>query len=300
MKVFIIGGTGYLGSVIVERLISAGHVVTALSRSEASSAKLSDSGAEAILGSLTDIDVLRLAAADADAVVYAASDYAATGESTGIELAAVAAIVAGASAAGTGKPVIYTSTGLVYGPDAIETDEDAVLPEVSAQPVKVAAERIVLGTPGITGISIRAGLIFGRGGTVLLTSLIGAARAHGVATYIDDGANAWLPVHVDDLADLYVRALEHPKAGAYNAVGDVPFTFKELAEAIGELTDAAVVSIPFSVAEQSMGAGAKTLTSTSSLSAAKARATFGWTPGPISLTEDVRSGSYATSVRSET
>ncbi|MEF2977641.1 NAD-dependent epimerase/dehydratase family protein [Subtercola sp. YIM 133946] len=295
MKVFIVGATGYLGSVIVQRLVGAGHSVTALSRSDASDATLLAAIATPVRGSLADTETLTTAASRADAVVYAASDYAATEQSMQVELAAVAALVDGAGRAARGKPVIYTSTGLVYGPDAspADTDESAALPEISAQPVKVAAERIVLGSAEITGISVRAGLIFGRGGTVLLTGLIAAARAHGVATYIDEGANTWLPVHVDDLADLYLRALEHPVGGAFNAVGDVPFSFRELAEAIGELTGAAVVSIPLSVAEQSMGPAATTLTSTSSLSAAKAKATFGWAPADRSLIDDVRHGSYA-------
>lgn len=294
MQVFIVGRTGHLGSVVVEQLIAAGHAVTALARTQASAAKGLEAGAEPVLGSLVDLAVLAAAARDADAVVFAASDYAATEESMHVELAAVQALVSGVSEAGSSKPVIYTSTGLVYGPAAVDTNEDLVLPEASAQPVKAAAERIVLGAEGITGITIRAGLIFGRGGTLPLTGLIAAARVHGASTYIDEGANSWLPVHVDDLAALYVRALEQPVSGAYNAVGDVPFTFKELAEAIGELTGAPAVSIPFSVAEQSMGAGAKTLTSHSTLSATKARDTFSWVPTARSLTEDVRNGSYAT------
>ncbi|WP_213813988.1 NAD-dependent epimerase/dehydratase family protein [Glaciihabitans sp. dw_435] len=295
MNIFIVGGTGYLGSVVIEKLIGAGHTVSALTRSEASAARVRENGAEPVPGSLADTEILAASARDADAVVYAASDYASTEESVREELAAVQALVDGAGEAGAGTPVIYTSTGLVYGANATDTDEDAVLPDVSAQPVKVAAERIVLGAAGVTGMSVRAGLIFGRGGTVLLTSLIAGARAHGAAAYIDEGANSWAPIHVDDLADLYVRALERPVAGAYNAVGDVPFTFKELAEAIGDLTGAPAVSIPFAVAEQSMGSAVTTLTSTSSLSAAKARSTFGWTPAAGSLTDDVRYGSYASS-----
>jgi nucleoside-diphosphate-sugar epimerase len=256
--------------------------------------------------------VLRTAAASADAVVYAASDYAPTAQSTEDELAAVRAVTAGAAepaaaaeANGTNgtpgtpgttgtspKPVVYTSTGLVYGFDPTDVTEDAVLPEVSAQPVKAQAERIVLGAPGITGIAVRAGLVFGRGGTGLVTGLIDAAVANGAATYIGDGANAWYPVHVDDLADLYVRAIEHPVAGVVNAVGSVPFTFRELAEAIGDLTSTPSVSVPLEVAEAQMGPAVRTLTTSTHLLATKARATYDWHPSERSLVEDVRNGSY--------
>jgi nucleoside-diphosphate-sugar epimerase len=293
MKVFITGGTGYVGSVLVERLVAAGHEVSALARSEASAARLTAAGAQPVRGELADAALLRAAAGSADAVIHAAVDYAMTPEANATELAAVTALAEGAGAADAGKPVIYTSTGLVYGVgDTHDTDEDAVLPEVSAQPVKVAAERIVLDAPGITPIVVRAGLVYGRGGSGLITGLIGSAAQTGAATYIDDGANTWHPVHVDDLAALYLAALEKPVAGVYNAAGQGGFSFRELAEAIAALTGARPVSIPFAAAEQQFGLFAHVLRSSSRLRADKARATFGWQPAGVPLLEDVRAGSY--------
>ncbi|WP_162940050.1 NAD-dependent epimerase/dehydratase family protein [Gryllotalpicola protaetiae] len=293
MKVFITGGTGYVGSVLVEHLVTAGHEVSALARSEASGARLAAAGAAAVRGELADAALLRAAAETADAVIHAAVDYTMSDTANAAELAAVTALTEGAGAADAGKPVVYTSTGLVYGfaPER-DTTEDAKLPEASAQPVKAQAERIVLGSAGTTPIVVRAGLVYGRGGSGLLTGLIGSAAQTGAATYIEDGENTWSPIHVDDLAALYLAALANPVSGVYNAVGEHPFSFRELAEAIAELTGAKPLSIPFETAEQQLGAFAHVLRSTSTLRADKARAAFGWAPSGAPLIDEVRAGGY--------
>jgi len=297
MKIFITGGTGYVGSALVEKLIGAGHQVQALARSEASSARLASAGARPIRGELADVAVLRAAAEAADAVIHAAVDYSMTPESDATELAAVTALTQGAGAGDAAKPVIYTSTGLVYGFDpAQDTDEGAQLPELSAQPVKARAERIVLAAPGITPIVVRAGLVYGRGGSGLVTGLVDSAVRTGAAAYIEDGANTWTPVHVDDLAALYLTAVRSPVAGAYNAVGDVPFSFRELAEAIAELTGAQPVSVPLAVAEQSYGPFAHVLRSSSRTRADKAKRTFGWAPQAAGLIAELRAGGYHATV----
>jgi nucleoside-diphosphate-sugar epimerase len=294
MKVFITGGTGYLGSVLVEHIVAAGHDVTGLARSDRAARSLEKAGARPLPGSLADVAALKSAAAQADATVHAAVDYSMTDEANAVELGAVAALAEGAGAAHADKPLIYTSTGLVYGFDPAQNrSEDAELPNVSALPVKVAGERLVTRAPGVAGIIFRAGLIYGRGGSGLLTGLIQAASATGTATYIGDGANAWTPVHVDDLARLYVAALERPIAGIYNATGEVPFTFRELAEAIASLTGTHAASIPVSVAESSMGPMARILTTSATTTSAKARTAFGWHTSEPPFLEDVRAGSYA-------
>lgn len=291
MKIFITGGTGYLGATLVEHLVQGGHAVHALARSDDAAQRLVAAGATPVRGDLSATGVLESAAAEADAIVHAAVDYAQTDAANATELAAVAALVAGAGAAGTGKPVIYTSTGLVYG-SSPDRREDAELPDDGRQPVKAQGERLVLQAPGITGVVVRAGLITGRGGSRLITQLIAGAVASGRVTYIEDGSNSWTPVDVDDLADLYSAILAAPVAGIYNAVGDNPFTFRQLAEAIAALTGATPTSLPMTTAEQTMGQFAHVLASTSTLPTEKVRSTYDWTPSGISLPDDVRSGSY--------
>ena len=50
-------------------------------------------------------------------------------------------------------------------------------------------------------------------------------------------------------------------AGVFNAVGSVPFTFRDLAAAIGDLTGTPTASVPLAMAEQQMGPAVRALTS---------------------------------------
>ena len=293
MKIFLTGGTGYVGSVLLEHLLAAGHEVEALTRTTTGAARLAAAGAAAVRGSLADADVLRDAAARADAVVHAAFDGTMSEDASATELAAVRALAVGAGESGGGKPVLYTSTALVYGIDpGQDRHEDAPLPERSAQPIKGEAERALLAAEGITPIVLRVALVHGRGGSGLVTGLIAGAATTGAAAYIDDGAQTWDAIDVDDLADLYVAALAHPRAGVYNAKGGHRFTMRDLAEAISVRTGARPVSLPRESAAETLGPLALILGAPGTLAGDKARTTFGWTPAGGSLLDDIRSGSY--------
>ncbi len=203
MHIFMTGASGYLGGVVAEHLIKAGHEVSALARSAALEARVTALGAKAVGGDLSSADVLREAAASSDTVVHIAVDYA-DPRMREIEEAALDAFLS------AGRPLVYTSTGLVYPDTTGEpvTKGTPIDPESSPQPWKVLGERQALQAEDAT--VIRAALVYGRGGSGLLEGMFASARQNGVTAYVEDGANEWSSVHVDDLAALYTAAVADP------------------------------------------------------------------------------------------
>ncbi|MFF3442218.1 NAD-dependent epimerase/dehydratase family protein [Streptosporangium sp. NPDC002721] len=292
MRIFITGASGYLGGVVTERLVRAGHEVAALARSDQARERVEDLGARAVAGDLRDLHVLRAGAADAEAVVHAAVDYTHP-EMGEIEHDALGALLAGLGEGGT---FLYTSTGLVY-PDTqgVTADEDhPVDPRTSPQPYKILGERQVLDAGHVAGMVIRASLVHGRGGSGLLQGLVALARQQGVATYVGDGANEWSSVHVDDLAELYLAMLERPVPGTVvNAVGVERTPMRRIAEAVAELTGVRATSITLEQAVEALGPLAAILTRSSPQDSSRARKIFGWNPAAPDILEDLTSGSYA-------
>ncbi|CEP23043.1 Uncharacterized protein YLL056C [Cyberlindnera jadinii] len=113
MKVFVTGGSGFIGTIVVKDLISNGHEVVALARSESSKKKLEALGVEEVaLGDLQDLDVLAKYARESDGVVHLAFESTMEKFFQSIEddLAATMAMVQALE--GSGKPFISTSGGL--------------------------------------------------------------------------------------------------------------------------------------------------------------------------------------------
>jgi nucleoside-diphosphate-sugar epimerase len=121
MRVFVTGATGHIGSLVVADLLTAGHEVLGLARSDKSAAALTAAGAKVHRGALDDLDSLRAAT---DGVIHLAfmhdfSNYAAAGAT---DLRAVETI--GEVLVGTDTPFVVTSGTAGVKPGHVLTEDD--------------------------------------------------------------------------------------------------------------------------------------------------------------------------------
>lgn len=297
-KIFLTGATGYLGTVVAEKLNNRGYKVFGLARNAESAAKLVEKGIETVAGSLSDLDVLKKAAKEYDAVFHTAfnhsGDYDANAK---LDRDAINAF--GEALAVTDKPLIITSTSAILADTrAMEADEDYPFDPNSSRVVRGEAERDVqqMSQKGVRAIALRFPLfIYGRGGSLFLPFMINKAKEAGTANYIGEGSEMVSAIHVEDAAELFIAALETGTAkGVYNAVTE-GVSLKELNEAIANMLNVKTKSISADEARKQFGSVFEFLSKSNQLSNEKAKSEIEWSPNSYrTIQEDIENGSYRT------
>ena len=211
--------------------------------------------------------------------------------------------------AGSGKAFLQTSGSSIVAdlaagePTDQVYDEDTPVHPLPGRAARVALNDAVLAAArdGVRAVVICPSLIYGAGRGVNARSiqvpwLIALARKHGVPKHIGRGENIWSNVHVDDLVDLYLRALAKAPAGAFYYVENGESSMRAACQAIGRMLGLGERTEPMTLeeaaAEWGEGAAGYTMGSNSRVRAIRARRELGWAPHRPSLLHDIEHGSY--------
>ena len=292
MRIFVTGASGFVGSAIVQDLLSAGHSVLGLARSDASASKVAALGADVHRGSLEDMASLRAGIRAADAVIHTAfnHDFSRFLDSCADDRHVIEAM--GDELVGSDRPMVVTAVvaGLAPGRVAIETDQASpAFPRASDLAAAAVADR------GVKVTTVRLPpSTHGAGDTIgFVPHLIRLARETGVSGYMGDGQNRWPAVHRLDAARLYRLALENGALGGpFHAVDDEGIPVKAIAELIGRRLGLPVRSVKEADGAAHFGWLAKFMGMDMASSSARTRAVLGWAPTQPGLLVDVDGPAY--------
>lgn len=290
MYVGVIGGSGFIGSHVVDKLLEQGHDVTVFDIM-----KPHRDDVRHIFIDITDLSRAAVALANPYDVIYmlaAIADvnvaYKNPVETGAVNIMAVANVLEAARRNNIGR-IILASTVWVYEmAQEKEVDEEAPLAPFKAKHVytasKVAAELYCHAYKELYKQNftiLRYGIPYGpraRGGTVIAMFVRKALHGEPL-TIMGDGSQYRNFIYVEDLAAGNAAALQEVAINqTYNLEGSRPVTIKEIAETVQKLVGHTRVEYKETRPGDYSG---------SIVSAAKAKSELGWEP-KVSFEEGVR------------
>ncbi|MFD1773120.1 NAD-dependent epimerase/dehydratase family protein [Paenibacillus rhizophilus] len=285
MKVFVTGATGYIGGSVARVLLEAGHIVYGLVRNPNKIEPLKQIGIEPVLGTLEDTEVLTRYAQLSDAVIHTADSDHRTAVETFI-----------AALRGSGKPFLHTSGSSVVGDDARgdSKSENIYNEETPFVPMDIRADRVAINNlvrkagidDWVRSVVIVPSMIYGDAlglptESDQLPQIIRKSKEMGAGIYVGKGVNRWSNVHIRDLAQLYLLALEKAPSSSYFFAENGEESFEDIAKSVSEALgfEGRTVSWPVDDAIAELGDWARfAIASNSRVRAVHARNLLGWNP----------------------
>jgi nucleoside-diphosphate-sugar epimerase len=248
VKVFVTGGTGFIGGEVVRQLRGRGDEVRCLVRSPEKGAKLSELGCELVAGDLGDEEAIRTAMDGCDAAVHAAAMYE-VGIPSSQRPAMWEANVAGTervlkAALEAGLPrIVYVSTVGVFGNTHRRVvDESYQHPgkEFTSyyEETKLEAHRIarrMIAEQGLPAIIVQPGGVYGPGDTSSIGVLLDQFLAGRMPLLPFPELGICLS-HVEDVAAGILLALEKGKIGETYVLSGPVTTIRDAIEVVAEVT----------------------------------------------------------------
>ncbi|MFK7803485.1 MAG: NAD-dependent epimerase/dehydratase family protein [Anaerolineae bacterium] len=247
MKVFITGGSGFIGQRVVRQLVANGHDVYGLTRSGKGAAILEDLGATAILGDVLDRRSMRIGMSGSDCVIHMGAMNR-LGEQNWRQMEVV-------NVSGTRNvlelaldlsipKIIYTSTVSVFGDTQGITYDETAKPEIPDQShfartkwlahYDVVLPMIEAGAP-IT--ILMPGLGYGPGDPGLIGELMSRFYANRFPFPMLPGPDTVVTfAHVDDIADGIILGMEKGKIGESYILAGPAISFGEIVDFWSRMT----------------------------------------------------------------
>lgn len=249
MKALVTGGTGFVGSHLMDRLIAAGDEVTALVRSPAKAAGLHERGVRLVPGDLDDLEALRLAAAGQEAVYHVAALVGARSEAEFLRANrdGTANLVGAVEAVAPGARFVLVSSLAAVGPSERGRPRAAGAPPAPVTMYgrsKLAAEAVVRASR-LPWVIARPPAVYGPRDRDNFLALFRLAR-YRLCPIFGDGTQELSLVYVTDLAaGLRHLALSPAAVGqAYFLNHPEVVTSGDLLREIGRIRGARVRLVP--------------------------------------------------------
>ena len=245
MRALVTGGTGFIGGRVVDALLGHGYDVTALVRSPERAAHLRDRGVTLAPGDVTDLESVRKAVEGQDSVCHIAAYYQLGVRERepmfSINVGGTENVMTAAQDAGTPK-VVYCSSQAVLGNGPLgsvgdETREHHGDFSGTYEESKWRAHQVVndFAQKGVPVATVMPCAVYGPGDTSFLAVLLSLyARKRLYVCSFRDSAVSW--VHVDDVAEGIVSALERGSACEDYILGGDNATIKGLLDRIAPQT----------------------------------------------------------------
>ncbi|MEL6361829.1 MAG: NAD-dependent epimerase/dehydratase family protein [Pseudomonadota bacterium] len=290
---FLTGANGYIGRVVGERLVAAGYRVRGLVRKAEQAPQIVAAGMFPVIGDLLDSDCLDQATHGVDAIVHTASFGPLPEGDLGQQLNTAMRAMSDLAqrSARLGVRLVLTSGGSAYGDRShAPADETTHLDREGFFGPLAELEESLGQQANIT--IIRAGIVYGRGASKPLLASLAPIRQLGSAVRVEAGHRVAV-VHVDDLADLYVKTV------AASAPPPVLIGAADMVETEAIMAAAANIlgyehtarSIPPERAADYSVLGIYTSRSMW-LNSAVTQSAMAWRPHRMGIEDDIREGSY--------
>jgi UDP-glucose 4-epimerase len=259
MRVLVTGGSGFIGSHVVDKLRARGHEPVIYDLRPSPWHQDADNKVDTVLGSITDREALERALHSCDAVAHLAAVadvndvHASPEEAERVNGRGTVAVLEACRRAGV-KRIVYASTIWVYSDcEPNEVDEETLLPPPSHlyTSTKLAGELYCKAYQELYGIDytiLRFGIPYGPRAreAAVIPAFVGKALRGEPLTLAGDGGQSRRFVYVEDLADGVAVGLDEVATNrVYNLASDENVTIKQIAVRVQEVMgDVEIVYTP--------------------------------------------------------